>query len=437
VLKIFTMSGYLRPAKLWDDINRSKIFSDPERVFKTIYPVIYKSQAVDANPQTVNIEYLYNNLFGQEDLDNGITEEQVTKLFLYQAQNAFARPNRAERSDLVSLEWMKVHKNEFIEAAKVLGLIDRIKPSHNRYDEVWIAGASRPGLMARIIDYKWAVNTYGIEVNGIVKVLAGERELWAEIDGLNPKYREELRVCHAQERDIDTLDIVVSAQADDARVEDGVEHMLDLARKHKIDLVVGREVIKYENKEECPFGRLPGRTYLNYKDPKGLKVTESMMAVDLLEKFGLFAEVVDTKSDGAARPNTATTALDAANQLAQNAQDGKYENNEIVGNAQKSIHVLYQSNNPYIERQGMSTQSKLNKVFIEKKLSGYFVDLDWIGFGNKQDVATISSEFGAFVYESYLLSFGEASTLTYQGRDLMVEVGPMPDLTGIALEGGF
>ncbi|WP_375358888.1 hypothetical protein [Candidatus Tisiphia endosymbiont of Neophilaenus lineatus] len=71
----------------------------------------------------------------------------------YISQNAFGRKPGQERNELSFQDWIKKYEKEYLAGVKVLCLIDRETPEDQDYDTAWIAGASRIGVMARVIDY--------------------------------------------------------------------------------------------------------------------------------------------------------------------------------------------------------------------------------------------------------------------------------------------
>jgi len=88
-------------------------------------------------------------------------------LLFYLAQNAFGRKSGQERNELSSQDWMKKYEELYFSNAKVLRLIDREVPELQSYDAAWIAGASRIGVMARLIDYHNTLSKYNIKVGSI------------------------------------------------------------------------------------------------------------------------------------------------------------------------------------------------------------------------------------------------------------------------------
>jgi hypothetical protein len=210
------MAGYFQPKKLWQDINRlgSK---NPEASFKELYPAIKKSNADESDPNKFNPKILRKNLAKDTTLD----EQDVMNLLVCLSQNAFARKVGQERNELSSKEWMKEYEKEYLAAAKVLRLIDRETPEYQNYDSAWIAGASRIGLMTRLIDYSYTLSKYGIKINGNTSVLAGARELWANIDGISPITRDKLIKAYKTKANLDTLDVFLPVGEDKTRIEEG------------------------------------------------------------------------------------------------------------------------------------------------------------------------------------------------------------------------
>lgn len=211
------MAGYFQPEQLWQVINRLGV-KDPVTTFKQTYSAIKKSKADQSDPNKFNAKILRKNLGKGTELD----EQDVMDLLLYISQNAFGRKPGQERNELASQDWMNKYKGEYFAAAKVLRLIDREVPEHQDYDGAWIAGASRIGVMARIIDYHYILSKYTIKVNGETAVLAGGRGLWANIDGITPMIRDRLIEAYKTNADLDMLDISLPVGEDKARVDEGM-----------------------------------------------------------------------------------------------------------------------------------------------------------------------------------------------------------------------
>ncbi|MES2215164.1 MAG: hypothetical protein V4485_03990 [Pseudomonadota bacterium] len=418
LLKIFYLAGYFEPHKLWEDINRMGGFKDPLQLFKSIYTVVIASGANQPNPAAFNAKLLREGLMNTDT----ISIHDAADLILYIGQHAFGRKAGQERNELSSQGWMAKHKREYFEAARKLGLIDRMDPSHEAYDAAWIAGASRIGLIPRIIDFKHNLEK-GLVVKGNTSILAGQRELWANIDGVNPEVLRRL----LSTKDIDTLETSLSSGEDIARVEEGQDYLKTLAHNTGIRLNPDDPLIQYAQ-GDAPSGRVAGRVYANYAEGETRKLTESLLAQDLIKQFELSAAIVDTASEGAQRPNTATTAKDAALEFIANIDPSNKEEDK------KEFHVLLQSNQPYTERQTLSTQAAVDEALKNSGLwnKGYRIIVDGVGFGCRQDAPAVHSELGALIAEmwkAYNGSLRNIASLLFQQRDNDKEVPPYPDVS--------
>lgn len=223
--------------------------------------------------------------------------------------------------------------------------------------------------------------------------------------------------------------------------------MQGLAVRYNIGLNESSPFIQYKTKEECPPGYFPGRVYPNYAEEENRKLTETLMSRDLLATYllndGKSITIVDTLTEQDQRPNTASTARDAAKKLVERIMHGEYgDKTEFV--------ILFETNNPYIERQTIATQREINKILKEYNLSnkGYIVKAEGIGFKCKQDVATIHSEFGALIAEKWktavesqkesgILPKRAIESLQFQTRDNSGPLTPEPDVSDVDLSGNF
>jgi hypothetical protein len=130
---------------------------------------------------------------------------------------------------------------------------------------------------------------------------------------------------------------------------------------------------------------------------------EEMMGEDQLS-------VIDSKGENNNRPNTATTIVAATEEFIEKIKDS----------TQQEYHILFVSNNPYIERQALVAQREVIKILSKHSLNRrIIVKIDAIGFGCKQDIATIHSELGALIAEKWLNDNEGRSNnhLMYQTRD--------------------
>ncbi|MCC8397769.1 MAG: hypothetical protein LN569_00330 [Rickettsia endosymbiont of Labidopullus appendiculatus] len=432
LLKIFYLAGYFKPEKLWHDLACFDKTGNSEKIFASISKSLIKSGAGQDVPDQFDAKLLRKNLF---KATNELNIQDVEDWLLYVAQNAFNRKVGQERNELISEDWMTKYASQYIEAARQLRLVDEIPPQHQEYAESWIAGASRIGLLARIIYHNKI--TEQIKVNGPVLVLAGARPLWANLDGINPDIYAKLLKIWQDKGDIDKLDASLLVGEDSARTEEGKKYMESLARNNNIALDITQPFIQYTTKEECPAGLFPGRVYPNYATTDEKKLTESLMSEDLLNNFlnkeqRITAEVINTElGNNNARPNTATTAYDAAVILTN-----KILNNEF--GEQKDYVILFVSNNPYIKRQAIATQREVDKVLQEYGLDkkGYHIKIEGVGFSFKQDIPTIHSELACLVAEEWknqnLLNPNESGhsidQLMFQTRKELKPIPPMPEI---------
>ncbi len=427
ILGIFYRAGYLDKQKLWDDIycfNKG----NADKSAKMYNAVIGSFQKEDGTRPS--LKSLRKNLFKTNHNDT-VSTEDVEAWLVYVAQNAFNRKVGQERNELKHAPWMDMHKTEYLEYVKTLGLVDPIKPTLNEYDDVWIAGASMIGLSTRMLNHFQIVQ--GIKIYGSELALAGERGLWAELDGINPETKKKLEEAWEKKQDINQLDISLPVGEDPHAKEEGKKYLLDLAKRHNIKLNEDQPFVVYKA-GEAPQGYFPGRHYPNYADGEEKRLTESLAASDLLKAHGITTvRIIDTKlGKNNQRPDTYTTALDAAEDFIARIQKGDFGD-------RKQFTILYESNNPYIERQAVTTQRAVDETLKKYKLDkkDYTIKVEGVGFGLKQDIVTVHSEFGALFAELFIYSklkdkksFEEikelAKDLLFQSRKYPEELPPIP-----------
>jgi len=430
LLKQLQMAGYFQPATLWQTINHLGV-KDPATTFTKIYSAVKKSKADQSEPSKFNAKILRKNLGKGTELD----EQDAMDFILYTAQNAFGRKLGQERNELAAHDWMNTHKTDYFAAATTLRLIDRETPERQEYDKAWIAWASRIGVWARIIDYDYTLSKYNIKVRGETSILAGERGLWANIDGITPSVRDKLVEAYVTKRDLDTIDISLPVGEDMERVKEGQEYMASLAARSGVKLDPSSPFIQYATKEECPPGYFPGRVYPKYADSKGRKLTETLMSKDLLTTYPptnvSAITTVDTLADQGQRPTTSSTARDAAITFVKDIMSGVYGD-------KKEFVILFETNNPYIERQTIATQREVDKVLKASKLDSR-IKVEGIGFKCKQDVATVHSELAALIAEKWKTATGEdiltkrsIEKLLFQTRDNSSITTPWPDMAEVS-----
>lgn len=431
LLKIFHMAGYFKPENLWKDINGFGIYNK-EKFFQDVMQTLIKSDAAGDDPSKFNAAKLRKNLFK----NTNISKEDATDFIIYLSQNAFGRNAGQERNELQSVDWMKTHKDLFMEQAKKLGMVDGIEPSQKSYDAAWIAGASRIGALTRIIDYIQKHKEHKLVIKYDTMILAGARPLWAEIDGISPDTKSLIESAFEKGVKIDNLNTTLAAGNDEDRTEEGKEYIKNLAQKNDIKLNENQPFISYSTKLDCPPGYELNRHYPNYAEGETRKLTESLMCNDLLKTYatqsGIKIKVVDTESgQDTSRPTTATTAEDAVKQLVSD----NYCEIESNNRENASIKILLISNNPYIERQALQAEVIIREpvrltnetLILSCLLAG---QVEGVGFRNKQDVPTTHSELAALLSVKYqaagIKSSREEESLMYQTRQKDFEFSSMP-----------
>jgi hypothetical protein len=430
LLKKFQLAGYFKAENIWCDLNRIGKIKNIEKSFKDVYQVIQDSYADQDDPAKFNAKLMCKNLFNSRNID----VEDSMDLIVYMAQHAFNRKPGQERNELISLDWMVKYKSFYLEQAKILGLIDRKNPQRKEYDFAWIAGANRLIFLTRIIDFNFNLTNYNLKIPGGIMLLAGNRELWANLDGIHPKLHDELLNVFKLNENVDKISLL----KDDFNLSlnEGKDYVLYLARKFNVNLNPEIPLIQYSTIEECPPGRFLNRLYPNYNSEEN-KLTETLMAKDLIEtdlKSKFFVSYIDTKAFKNSRPTTATTARDATEECISLIMNDKSLNDK------KEFIILFESNNPHIERQMLTSQQEADDVIKSKGLDkkGYKIIIEGVGCAcQNEDVSSIHSEFGALVAEKWKLAISNENKkpkrnykdLLYQSRDNSSYVGNVPNVS--------
>src|SRR6185503_3864025 len=112
LLKIFYLAGYLHPTQLWQDIHQLGKICHPEKVFRSIYPILVQAKANQEDPAQFNAKYLRKNLF-----NGALSVQDSMDLILYIAQHAFNRHPGQERYEMHSQNWMEKYEEDYILAA--------------------------------------------------------------------------------------------------------------------------------------------------------------------------------------------------------------------------------------------------------------------------------------------------------------------------------
>ena len=433
LLKKFQVAGYFKADNIWSDLNRIGKIKNIEKCFKEIYRVIQDSNADQDDPEKFKARLMCKNLFNSKNLD---TQDSMD-LIVYMAQHAFNRKPGQERNEIMAQDWMIKHKSYYLEQAKILGLIDRKNPQRKEYDFAWLAGAGRSMFLTRIIDFNFNLTNFNLRILGGIMLLAGNRELWANLDGMNPQLHNEMLKTFKLNENVDKIPILKDDDDVNLSLNEGKDYIMSLAKKFNVNLNPEIPLIQYNIIEDCPPGRFSGRIYPNYHINEETKLTETIMAKDLIEndlKHKFLVSYIDTKTFKNSRPTTATTARDATEECINLMMNDK------ILKDKKEIIVLFESNNPHIERQMLTSQQEADNVIKLKGLDkkGYKIIIEGVGCACKhEDVSSIHSEFGALVAEKWKLAISyenkkpkrDYKDLLYQSRDNSSCVGNVPKLS--------
>ena len=399
LLRIFQLAGYFNLSNLWHDLYCMGNIENLDQVFHDVASIVKHSKADQSDPTLFDVKYMRTNLFNSTSIDL----QDVLDYILYIAQHAFGREAGKERYELITPDWAIHYKDYYIETACLLRLIDRQEPILNEYDSCWIAGASRVVLFQRKIDYKYYIHRKNIKIKGETLVLAGKRELWANIDGMSPEIHKKLLEASKTCVDIDTIHFPISTDDHTSKILEGQQYMLDLAQFYNIKLNVSKPFIEYTCKDECPSGRFPNRIYANYDANHTLELTETLLAQDLLRTCSINntndINIIDTLVKDQQRPDTGSTVQDAFERFVQNILAGKY-------GEQKLFNILLCSSNPCIERQMLVAQQEIDQITEKYNLlkQNYEFKIEGVGFSTRQQLTIIHSELGALITEKYKIA---------------------------------
>ena len=155
-----------------------------------------KAGAFQEDPRKFNVEGLLSNLFAPPLFD----DQDIVDSLTYWLQSAFARNPGQERCDLSQQPWMEKHAKQYLHNASILGLTDtKLPPQGSCYQETWILGGARHRVKKRL-EFLRSLEKNGINL-GVKRLLAGDRELSAPLDGENTMLllAEKLAVPYAKE----------------------------------------------------------------------------------------------------------------------------------------------------------------------------------------------------------------------------------------------
>lgn len=378
---------------------------------------VVKSGANQKDPSKFNPAVLRKHLFNTD----AISESDALDLLMYIGQHAFNRKLNQERNELSEQTWMEQYKGEYTAVATDLGLIERISPSYESYDEAVVLGAARYTVTGRILDYIYNQNN-GTVIKGITTALAGGRPLWAEIDGMASKTYWQL-VSEAREgKKIEDIDLYYGTSEE--TTTGGIEYMIELARKTGTGINEETPTIVYGADDELPTGFRAYRTYLNYLDTSKF-LTETLMVYDILETLSertIKVSNTDSSSDGR-RPDTSSTARDYANTFVDRIKAGDF------GDQRKFI-VYVQSNQPYVKRQTLIVQKELNRAIKESEIDGLEIIADGVGYGVRDISVKTHSELGALMSVIYQNALAENGIDTERSlRDLQFSTRDKSEIT--------
>ena len=417
LLAILHTSGYLTKQEIWKALNQLNI-SNPENIYKYTVARLDQARAFEKDPEKFTPDILRKTLF-----QNTLNPADIKDLILYLAQNAFGRKQGQEVNEISPIQDITRSPEHYLTQAKELGLVDRIEPSKKSYDAALVLGASRIGLFARASDLKRVLEEKGIDIKHGIIILAGERPLWAQIDGINFELYKSLE---DYKNPIEALQLLPIGE-DSVAIKEGKDYIIRLAKQHNIPLVKGKETIVY-TKDNCPQGFFPGRDYPNYLDPNSAKLTETLMAKEIKNTLWPNDEVsiIDTKSENSLRPTTKTTAADVVKEILGKIKRGEF-------GEQKVFDILVQTNNPYIESQTLEIKRQFKEALVKFELTDYQINVEGVGFPLKQDFAALHSALARLMAEKWKdaqrsnPSPRKIEDMLYQTRDEPADLPPIPD----------
>ena len=358
------LAGYFKPESIWQAINmmqydannkKTEIWKkEPQITFANVVKSLQKSGSNQENPEKFNAKELLNSFMNEDEF---FSKQNVADMILYLSQNAFDRKKGQERNELEKKPWSDIHQELYSQNAKILGMIEERTPLQKKYDETWIQGASRLRITTRMQSAK-EYQKNGIDL-GQVRLLTGERELWAEIDKLP---NESIDICK--------------------------EFLLKLATTNNIKLDGFEERVVAGS----------SRTYPKYAEGETKKLTETLMAKAIYkETFGSeIAEdqVIDSKAyPSESRPTTTKAAVDITREkLLQRIRNQEFTETPLI---------MIVSNQPYADRQTLSTE----RAALEEMRKNVFnteISFEGVGDSCEVGVTAIHSELGALVNEKYM-----------------------------------
>ena len=358
ILGLFYHLGYFKKGIIKHDF---KSIGHINLIEQTTESIINELTICGAYNKAFSAKKALKSLFKSLPKDN---QELPLDLIVYWGQSAFSRSKNQERSELKQPETYAT--NTIFDLAKDIGFINSITSQDNIYDEGWVLGTSRHEMIDRIKD----INNTGYLFRHL-RLLTGNRELWAEIDGIGAGYKKTLN---------------------------GKNYLIKLANFNQISYEQEKPFIKYVTSATpntsdtihtlltdslIAKGKYQNRTYLNSSTP----VTEYMMCKDLITQYYTIKKTPITihncTKNQTSRPTTESTILYTMKSITKDASN-----------------IYIQTNQPYVLRQGTAIKRILKA--LNRNINTHTFGRE-IGVFNELCIKQVLSEIGAWLGELYLL----------------------------------
>ena len=353
-------------------------FQDPNLTYQQIIPVLKTACAFQDKIQSFDSLYLLNN-FMQED--KYITED-IEDIVLYWLQGLFKRDKNQE---YFSIPKLSSNKDNIKYNLLKLNLINEINPCRNYYDEIWILGASRIGMITRIGYANHIIKEKNITYKSPIKILAGNRLLHPLLDGIPELVPSSLKKNFSGSININNLKITWDKKK---RERNGKSYIKKLTEKlSKISDTTPLDKLIYSINLENG----------NFLAPNYSKTTETMMIYDTLEKYSDNLDkylIINAIKPGPSRPNTVDTAIAASKLLISNIKESYYGD-------KKDINILVVSNQSYVERQVLEMKNSINQIIEKENFKNYKINYEGVGSSNKQNLSIALSQLAAKALVNY------------------------------------
>ncbi len=433
LLTILHINGRFKADNVWQDLNKLQYVEDRETIFKKMMIDLEASGATQPFVEKFDPKILRKRLFK----NTNFSKYDAADWILLLSQHLYRRSLGVERNEIQKLHNIEDSEDLILHNARILGLVNRISPSSYEYDAAWIAGGSRATTIARIIDFMRIYHTKQIRILTEITMLAGDRPLWPEIDGIAPEVMVALN--RAQEDGLNIDDLAISLQQTNGfqSIREGKEYMLSLAKRLDVKLNPEMPFVFYIDFRECPPGLMPYRNYPYYLPNEPKIITEFSMSIDMLKNY---SNIMDKKihilnatpNAGGVRSNTQTTALDAGREFIDKIKSGLYI-------AKKDFRILFQTNNPFIDRQAITAQIEVNKLLEQEGLDQtYTITIEGVGYSNKSDTQVVASEIAALIATKYRAANIKTSrpmdSLMYQTGEIYHYIYDIPEMPNISIK---